>query len=44
MVSVDETLKWESLEQMFTWQLVWSHGISAEQVLPLLLKINCKGK
>jgi len=37
---IRESLEWESMQQVFLWQLVTAHGIPFSYVLPLLSELN----
>ena len=41
---VDASLEWETIEQYFLWQLITAHDIPAEQITPILPKLEFIGE
>ena len=39
----DESLKWETIEQYFLWQLITAHNIPIEHMLPVLPMLEFSG-
>jgi integrator complex subunit 3 len=37
---VRDSLTWETLEQVFTWQLVTAHGVPSSYILPILPELS----
>ena len=40
----DASLEWETIEQYFLWQFITAHDIPAEQIIPILPKLEYIGK